>query len=164
MPALLRRQIRERAILALFRLQLLVQRREELRVEAGSHFAGEEQPFLLVVTDQQRAEMFSRALRWREATNDELLLAHAFEFDPRATPSARFVSRPALFADHSLQPQSLDFPQERVRIPSDLTGEPDAAARILAKRREQLLPPLHRQADHALPRCLKKIKHVVIDR
>src|SRR5688572_8791843 len=133
MPALLRRQIRKRAILALFRLQLLVQRREELRVEAGSHFAGEEQPFLLVVTDQQRAEMFSRALRRREATDDKFLLAHAFEFDPRATPAARFVSRPALFADHSLQPQPLYLFQERVGIPSDLAREPDEAARILTK-------------------------------
>src|SRR5688572_4817460 len=121
LPALLRRQIRERAVVPLFRLQLLVQRGEKLGVEAGSHYAGEEQPVLLVIANQQGAEVFSRALRWREATDDELLLAHAFEFDPRATPSARFVSRSALFTDHSLQPQSLHFPQECVRIPSDLT-------------------------------------------
>src|SRR5687767_327938 len=107
--------------------------------------------------------MLSRPLRRREATDDKFLLGDAFEFDPRATPSARFVDRSALFTDDSFQPQSLYFFQERLRIPSDLTREPDGAAGILAKSSEQLLPPLHRQPDRALSCCLEKIENIKVN-
>ena len=94
-------------------------------LEALLLVADKEQTFLLVVADQQCAEILPRPLRWREATDDKLLLVHALELDPGAAATTGFVNRTHLFADDALESQSLHFPEKRLRIASNLSRKAD---------------------------------------
>src|SRR5213596_3379042 len=71
--------------------------------EPGANFAGENEFFVLVVANQNCAEMFARALRRRVSANDEFLFVNAFELDPCAAATPWLVNRVALFAHNSFQ-------------------------------------------------------------
>src|SRR5262249_10795336 len=68
-------------------VELLAQRHERLRVEAGTDLARVAQIATFVVAHEQRAEPDATALRLGEAADDELLLGFALELQPVGTAS-----------------------------------------------------------------------------
>ena len=91
---------------------LLCKRGERFCVESGSDFAGKQEPLPLVVADEQRAEMFSRARRRRVTADDKFLFVQNLEFDPCAAAPIRFVNGVAQFSDQSFEPDVAALPRE----------------------------------------------------
>src|SRR5438105_7639621 len=97
--ALARQAVRgERRRGLLERGKLVVQRAQQLAVEAGADRAGVPQRAGLVVADEQRAESLSAAARLGEPADHEFLLVHALQLQPRAR-SLPFVRRGRVLRD-----------------------------------------------------------------
>src|SRR5436309_13802914 len=129
---LFRGEISKRTSPPFFRTHLFVQSAEQFGVETGTDFAGKKQSPLIVITDQQRAEMLARACRRCVATDDEFLLVHAFQFDPSPAPAAGFVNGIALLADEAFQTASLNFRQQCFCV----SAKRSRAANDIGRRRE----------------------------
>src|SRR5262245_34935003 len=90
-------QVRKGTRRAAQRVHLSMEHRQRGHREAGSYFAGKLRFLPTVITDEYRAEVLPRALRRSVTADDEFLLLHAFQFDPRMAPMARLVGGIALF-------------------------------------------------------------------
>ena len=53
----------------------------------------------LLEADEKRAEVFPRTSRRRISADDEFLLVHALQFDPRPAAPSRFINGVALLPD-----------------------------------------------------------------
>src|ERR1700748_348603 len=62
--------------------ELLVQAAQRGLVEAGTHLGGIAEVAAVVIAEEQRAQLYSAALRAGVAADDEFLVADAFEFQP----------------------------------------------------------------------------------
>src|SRR5207245_8473241 len=100
---LFRGQISKRTSASFIRTHLFVQSAEQFGIETGADLAGKKQSPLIVITNQQRAEMLARACRRSVATDDEFLLVHAFKYDPTPATADAFVNGIALLTDKTIK-------------------------------------------------------------
>src|SRR5207253_698874 len=84
---------------------------------AGAHLAGvaELLAVVAVIAHEQRAQAHARALRVREATDHELLPAHAFDLHPAVAASAD-VAALCVLADDALLPLLARLPPKRLAV------------------------------------------------
>src|SRR5437660_12104145 len=95
--SLFRWKIDKRTVLAFFFAKFSGQGRQRLRSEAAADLAGEFQFTVLIIADQNRAEVLARAAARRVAANHKFLLVDGLELDPRAATASWLVNGFALF-------------------------------------------------------------------
>ena len=141
-----------------------MQHRQRFCRETGPDLSGKEKFLVPIIADQNRAKVFPRSLRRRVSANHEFLLVHAFEFDPRAASTPRFVRRVALFTNETFEPAALHFRQQLGRVGTNLARKTDRIGHALAKFREEFLALSEWKLDQALAVELQQIEHVEADR
>src|SRR5438876_12110385 len=93
-------------MIARFFLKFLVQDRQRFHSEAGANFAGESEFLVLIVTNEDRVEIFARPLRRRVSADNEFLFVDTFELYERASSAPRFVNRVTVVADNSFEAEA----------------------------------------------------------
>src|SRR5262249_49476587 len=101
--------------------------------------------FVLVVTNQDCAEMFARALWRRVSPNDEFLFVDTFELDPCATSAAGFVNGVTLFADDTFKTAALHFFEKSICVAANRAGTTNRFACADAEFFKNVLPRLQWQ-------------------
>src|SRR5438093_13458232 len=91
--------------------------------------------------------MFARSLGRRVSTNDEFLLVYAFELNPCAASTPRFVNRVALFANNSLETATLHFFEQWFRLFPNRARVTDWIACVRAEVFENIFPRLTLPSD-----------------
>src|SRR5205807_6000515 len=91
---------------------------------------------ILIISDENRAEVFARASGRCVTADDELLFVNAFKFDPGAASTARFVNGLTLLSDDAFQPAPLYLLEQRLHITLDLAGITDRLRYVRAKLRQ----------------------------
>src|SRR5437764_4046729 len=104
---------------ARFFLKFFVQDRQRFHSEAGANFAGESEFLVLIVTNEDRAEIFARPLRRRVSADNEFLFIDTFELYPPAASAPGFVNRITLFADNPFQAEALYLFEKSSGITAD---------------------------------------------
>ena len=107
-------------------------------VEAGADLAGVAQPAVLVVADQQRAEVRARALRRRVAADHQLLLGVALELAPVARAGGAVGAVGAL-GDDALEALAAGLAEELLAVLVAMRREADRVRRSAARRRSSAL-------------------------
>src|SRR5687768_3199321 len=95
--------LRKRRRRYLDRIEPPSQIEQKLSVEAGSDPSREYKIAAFVITDEQCAKTYSRALRIGKATNNQLLRCFAFHFEP-VLRAAMFVGGAAALRDDTFPP------------------------------------------------------------
>src|SRR2546423_6743729 len=106
-------------MIARFFLKFLVQDRQRFYSEASANFAGESEFLVLIVTNEDRTEIFARPLRRRVSADNEFLFVDTFELYPRAASAPGFVNRVTLFADNPFQAAALYLFEKSFGIAAD---------------------------------------------
>ena len=130
---------------------------ERLVVEAGADLPGVAERAVLVVADEQGAELGARALRRREAADHELLLGVALQLQPVARAPAGVGAVGAL-GDHALEALPARLAVELlavlavpVRVEADRALEveraPQARLALAQRERAQVLALVARQVE-----------------
>src|SRR5436305_1040214 len=161
---LFRGQISKRTSASFIRTHLFVQSAEQFGIETGADLAGKKQSPLIVITNQQRAEMLARACRRSVATDDEFLLVHAFQFDPNPATAAGFVNGIALLTDETFQTAPLNFRQQRFCFSPERSREANDVARRRDQPRQQFFPQSKRQTYQTAAIQLQEIEYVKCER
>src|SRR3954454_3875367 len=91
--------------------------------EAGAHLAGVAQLAVLVVADEQRAELRARAARRGEAADHELLLVRALQLQPVARATVHVAAVCAL-GDQALEALPAGFAVEALAVRVAVGHEP----------------------------------------
>src|SRR5436305_10756603 len=107
---------------ARFFLKFFVQDRQRFHSEAGANFAGESEFLVLIVTNEDRAEIFARPLRRRVSADNKFLFVDTFELDPCAASAPGFVNGVTLFADNSFQAATLYFFEKSFGVAANRAG------------------------------------------
>src|SRR5262245_53952708 len=106
---LFRWQIDKWTIGALLAVGFFVQHGQGFDRKSGADLACENEFVVLVIADQDGAEILARSLRRRVSADDKLLSVHVFVVDPRSTSSARFVNGVPKVANSPFEAAALDF-------------------------------------------------------
>src|SRR5215211_6847378 len=153
-----RMDVGERAVLALELAQPSAEAVERRAVEAGADLARVAQRAVLVVPDQQRAEVGAGALRRREAADHELLLGVALQLQPIAR-AARAVGAVGTLGDEVLEPVPAGLAEEPLAVLVAVRGQADRAVER-ERAPEQGLALAKRQVAHVTVLVTEDVEHV----
>src|ERR1700730_4166903 len=117
-----------------------------------------------IITNQDRAEIFSGTSGRRVTADDELLFVHALELDPGAAAPSRFVNGVAQLADEAFEPASFHFRQERFCFATQLAGVTDRISYSFADFCQQFFALNKREFNQTSAVKLKQIEDVIAHR
>src|SRR4029077_1342443 len=118
---------------------------------------------ILVVADENCAEIFACPLRRGVSANDEFLFVDTLEFDPCAASAAGFVNGVTLFPDNSFQPAAFHFFQQKGGVAADRTGITDWFARTGAEFFQNAFAGFQMQRDQTFAFKLEKVERIKIN-
>src|SRR4051812_49738229 len=152
----------ERRVVAAQRAQAGAEVAQRLAVEAGTDLAGVAQGAVVVVAEQERAQLGPRAARRGEAADDELLALLALELEPVARAAVGVGAAGAL-GDEPLPALAACLRVEFLAALAAVRGQADRVLEV-KRRAQEALAGEQRERPHVAPVEPEDVEDVEEDR